>query len=206
MGRLDIKRFGYYVTIFILGTALNTYASRQSCIQTLNGESHTPAPKKQFSLGGMITRGILKIRYRIETKGLTEIARRGTDSTLFLFNHPAFIDPVIVTSTVNQYMNVRPLMDVAQTKGPIGPLVGGLAKQVRTILLPEPGQGIRSEVNIKRTLDDIVDALINKDNILLYPAGQLARGPLDDLSSKQAASYIIESYKARTGKDLRVVY
>lgn len=205
MGPLKSNRFSFWMSLLVLGVGLNSAASPEACIENLNRDTTTQSPKTQFSLGGMITRGILKLRYAIETKGLKDIASRGTESTLFLFNHPAFIDPVIVTSTVNKYMNVRPLMDAGQTKGPIGPIVGGLAKQVRTILLPEAGQGIRSEVNIKKTLDDIVEALINKDNILLYPAGQLARGPIDDLSSKEAASYIIQSYKARTGKDLRVV-
>jgi 1-acyl-sn-glycerol-3-phosphate acyltransferase len=44
-----------------------------------------------------LLRPLLSLRYRIEVTGLDEIRRRGCTGILFLPNHAALVDPVIIT-------------------------------------------------------------------------------------------------------------
>jgi 1-acyl-sn-glycerol-3-phosphate acyltransferase len=43
-----------------------------------------------------IVQGILALRYRIRVQGVSAVVQRGRRGILFLPNHPAMIDPVIV--------------------------------------------------------------------------------------------------------------
>lgn len=48
-------------------------------------------------LAGFV-RSVLWFRYRVRAAGLKEVLERGRTGILFLQNHPALIDPVVVTS------------------------------------------------------------------------------------------------------------
>ncbi|HWQ10265.1 MAG TPA: hypothetical protein VN436_14190, partial [Holophaga sp.] len=64
-----------------------------------------------------IARCALRLRYRIEVQGLEEVAAKGTTGILFLPNHPALVDPVIVLSELHRRFAPRSLAD----KDQIGP-------------------------------------------------------------------------------------
>ncbi len=181
-------------------------AAENRCVKAINQSGVEAPAKSEKSFFRAFIKNVLKIRYDIKVSGIEEVAAKGTKSTLFLFNHPGFVDPVIVNSVLAEDFQVRPVMDAGQLKkGALGKVIGSASEKVRTILMPEVGNGVRSKVNIKRALDEIVDGLIAGDNILLYPAGQLARSAREEIGSKSAVEYVLKAYKERTGQELRVV-
>jgi acyl-[acyl-carrier-protein]-phospholipid O-acyltransferase/long-chain-fatty-acid--[acyl-carrier-protein] ligase len=145
-----------------------------------------------------LTRGLLRLRYRIRVTGLDEVAARGTRGILFLPNHPALIDPVIVLSELHRRFQPRPLADKDQINLPV---VRTLAKLVRAFPMPDPvvyGQGSHAEVD--RAIADCIASLKRGENILMYPAGHILRRCTSDLAGNSAVETIL-----REAPEVRVV-
>ncbi len=135
-------------------------------------------------------RSLLSLRYRIEVKGLEAIKNDEGRALLFLPNHPALIDPVIVMSQLAARFHPRPLADADQVAR-IG--TRWIMKHVRPITVPDirtNGRGSRDR--IKEALNDVVDSLLAGDNILFYPAGHLKRGAKEDLAGNSGVEYLLE--------------
>ena len=92
---------------------------------------------------------LLRLRYRIRVEGLREIKRSLRDDRrpiLFLPNHQALIDPVIITSLLFNAFAPRPLADEQQTSHPF---FRWLMAQLRAIRIPDlntSGQQVREQV------------------------------------------------------------
>jgi len=89
---------------------------------------------------------LISLRYRVRIVGLNEIARRGTRGILFLANHPALIDPVIVMAWLQQRFAPRALADKDQIDRP---LVGWLARRIGVRPIPDMtkyGAAARDEI------------------------------------------------------------
>ena len=146
----------------------------------------------------LLARVILRLRYRITLKGATEIKKAGHSGILFLPNHPALIDPIIMVAHLHRYLAVRPLTAEDQLRHP---LVKALVGTVGVLPIPEMssiehGKADRVQLAIGRC----VEALRQGDNILLYPAGRLMREPVTDLGSASAVERILAQLP-----DVRVV-
>ena len=72
---------------------------------------------------------LLKLRYRIDVRGLDAIAARGTRGILFLPNHPALIDPVILIAILHRTFSPYILADRDRIDAPV---LRSLPVQVRT--------------------------------------------------------------------------
>ena len=59
----------------------------------------------------LLVKFALRIRYRITVRGLGEIKSRGNNGILFLSNHPALIDPIIMLSILHKDFAPRSLVD-----------------------------------------------------------------------------------------------
>ncbi|MBI4580465.1 MAG: AMP-binding protein [Planctomycetes bacterium] len=132
---------------------------------------------------------LLGLRYRVELRGVDEIARRGRTGILFLPNHPALIDPVIV---------------MAHLQGPFAP--GALADRdqvdrfavrwvtrrlgVRTIPdIRKYGIGVRPQV--EAAIRTAIDDLKRGANLILYPSGHAYRSRFEDLRGNSAVETIL---------------
>ena len=83
----------------------------------------------------------LRLRYRIKVTGIQAVAARGNRGILFLPNHPALIDPVIVLAHLHGKFGIRPLALEDQIDLPlIRKLAGCLGKTIVVCYL-EKGQG-----------------------------------------------------------------
>jgi len=96
----------------------------------------------QTVLRGMV-RFLLGLRYRVEVRGLEEVRARGTRKILFLPNHPALIDPLIVLAALHKDFRPRPLANAARTDLPV---IGWLARKVGTVLIPDLSAPGRAEM------------------------------------------------------------
>jgi len=149
-------------------------------------------------LFNLIARGALRLRYRIRAKGFRQIIAKGRSGILFLPNHPALVDPVIVLTELQSTFHPKSLADKDQIDLPI---VRWLARKTGVRPLPDVakyGEACKDEV--QRIIQDSIAELKAGQNLLLYPAGHLARGRYEDLGGASAVKTILEQLP-----DVRVV-
>ena len=140
---------------------------------------------------------LLRLRYRVIVKGLDAI-RPDHRPILFLPNHPALIDPVIVISRLYGRFQPRPLADESQVNRLVIRRIVGL---MRTIVIPDLAAGGRkNRLKVEAGLQAVIDGLNQGDNVLLYPSGRLMRGPMEDLGANSAVWQIVSQVQ-----DVRVV-
>ncbi len=133
---------------------------------------------------------MLSLRYSIKLKGLDKIESDGRP-ILFLANHPALIDPVIIMSRLYNRFQPRPLADETQMDKPVFRSIGQL---VGAIIIPDLTRGGRDKLSmVNHGIKQVVDGLQQGDNILLYPGGRLMCRPEEDLRANSAVQKIISS-------------
>ncbi|MEN6620477.1 MAG: MFS transporter [Smithella sp.] len=138
-----------------------------------------------------IVRFLLGLRYRIEIKGLSSINKEKRTGILFLPNHPALIDPVIMMSVIYPAFQPRPLADADQANAGSNRWI---IQFVRPITLPDLNKYGREEKNrIYEALREVADALRAGENVLLYPAGHLSRSAREDLAGNSAVEYLVQN-------------
>lgn len=141
-----------------------------------------------------IVRFLLALRYRIVVRGLERIAQRGTRGILFLPNHPALIDPLILMALLNKRFRPRALADQDQINRP---LIRPIGQHIGVIPLPDIklyGPDVRPEVEAAQQA--CRDALRRGENLLLYPAGHLYRTRHEDLRGNSAAHDLLHDVPA----------
>lgn len=142
---------------------------------------------KVFSLIGGCLRLLLSLRYRITATGLEAV--HGPGPILFMPNHPALIDPIIVYSLVARYAP-RPLADERQMEGPMGRLA---AKALHAVLIPDAMKdGAMARQGVAAGMQAVLDALRGGDNVLLYPAGRIYRSASESLGGNSGAALIMQ--------------
>jgi acyl-CoA synthetase (AMP-forming)/AMP-acid ligase II/1-acyl-sn-glycerol-3-phosphate acyltransferase/acyl carrier protein len=138
-----------------------------------------------------IVRTLLALRYRIDVRGLDAIAERGRRGIVFLPNHPALVDPIILMTLLNRRFRPRALADRDQISRPI---VRTVARWIGVIELPDIkiyGPAVRPEVDAARAA--IVAALRGGENVLLYPSGHIYRTRYEDLRGNSAAADLLDA-------------
>ncbi|THB76817.1 MAG: rhombosortase [Desulfobulbaceae bacterium] len=133
---------------------------------------------------------LLSLRYDIEISGLDEIEPDPTRGTIFLPNHPAYIDPVIVTTGLYEKFAPRPLSDADQVAKPI---VRQVMKVIRPIIIPDVtrnGRGVAAKV--RAGLQEVVKKLNEGEEIILYPSGKLYRSMYEELGRNSGVEYILK--------------
>lgn len=146
----------------------------------------------------LLARGILALRYRIRVKGAAAVRQRGTRGILFLPNHPALIDPVILIARLHGRFGVRPLALEDQIGAP---LVHAMANLIGVLRVPVPSELEQGSIKeVQHSIDLCIEALKQGENVLLYPAGRLMRQRLETLGGVSAAHRIIAELP-----DIRVV-
>lgn len=140
----------------------------------------------------IIVKLALFLRYRIHVQGLNEIIRNGTRGILFLPNHPALIDPVIMSSVLASPFRTRAVIDEKQVRSTI---LKHLQNTLRFFILPDMGiAGYAGHDLVIKQLNTCIEALKNGDNLLLYPAGRLYRSKLEKLRGNGGVARILSEY------------
>jgi long-chain-fatty-acid--[acyl-carrier-protein] ligase len=133
----------------------------------------------------------LALRYRIRPHGLKEILDRGHTGILFLPNHPALIDPVILTALLLIKFAPRPLGDRDQIDRFF---IRWFARRIGVRPIPDAARiGLGSAEQIRTMLAETIEGLKRGENALMYPAGRLTRTRLEDLGGNSAAELLLGS-------------
>jgi acyl-CoA synthetase (AMP-forming)/AMP-acid ligase II/1-acyl-sn-glycerol-3-phosphate acyltransferase/acyl carrier protein len=141
---------------------------------------------------------LLWLRYRVRITGLETIKKKGNSGILFLPNHPALIEPVILASYLYRPFRVRALADETQVNRF---LIRTLARRINVLTIPDLSKkGVKSAEQVRRVIDQCVDALTNGDNLILYPAGRIYRKNFEQIGANSAVERIISALP-----DVRVV-
>jgi long-chain-fatty-acid--[acyl-carrier-protein] ligase len=145
-----------------------------------------------------IAKLLLSLRYRIRIRGLDEVAARGTRGILFLPNHPALVDPIILVTHLRHPFRPRPLADEAQIN--YWP-VNWVARYVGIRGMKDVStHGAGAGRQIRQVINECRTGLAGGENILLYPSGHLYRSRLENLRGNSAAEELV-----RESPRLRVV-
>jgi long-chain-fatty-acid--[acyl-carrier-protein] ligase len=132
----------------------------------------------------------LRLRYRIRVQGLEPVAARGTRGILFLPNHPALIDPVIVISELYHAFKPASLADRDRISGPV---TGWIAHRFGALAMPDLGRyGEASRGEVERAIQDCARLLQAGGNLVLYPGGHLASSQLEQLGGNSAVETILK--------------
>ena len=122
-----------------------------------------------------IIRFILWTRYHVEYTGrelLTpeNLSKKG--GILFLPNHTAEVDPLIVGIKLWKEFEFRPLIVEWIIKLPV---IGGVMRLMRGVPIPDFEQkgSLNKAKNAEEAFNTIIEGLKLKDNFLLYPSGRL---------------------------------
>jgi acyl-CoA synthetase (AMP-forming)/AMP-acid ligase II/1-acyl-sn-glycerol-3-phosphate acyltransferase len=145
-----------------------------------------------------LARRLLSLRYRVTVKGKEEVARRGTGGILFLPNHPAIIDPVLVRVLLQAPFAPHVLADKDRISGRF---TAWAARVMKALPLPDPlvyGEAARGEV--EAALEGCATVLRGGGNLLLYPAGRIMRSRREELGAASAVETLL-----RRAPDARVV-
>lgn len=136
-----------------------------------------------------VVRFLLWLRYRIRIRGVREVAAKGARGILFLPNHPALVDPVILASRLYGPFRTRPLADRDQIDRP---LIRGLTRRIGVLPIPDLAKGGAAAADEVRTIVGLcVDALRRGDNLILYPSGRNQRTRLEDIGGNSAVETIL---------------
>jgi acyl carrier protein len=138
---------------------------------------------------GLVARGILALRYRVRIHGAPAGSQGGAPGMLFMPNHLALIDPVILLAHLHGKFGLRPLALANQVDVPVIRELAGLLGTLRVPVLSELDEG--SVKAVERSIDLCIQALRQGENVLLYPAGRLMRHRLETLGGVSAAHRII---------------
>ncbi|NMC62844.1 MAG: 1-acyl-sn-glycerol-3-phosphate acyltransferase, partial [SAR324 cluster bacterium] len=133
---------------------------------------------------------LLSLRYKVELKGIECL--KGKRGALILPNHPAEIDPVILTVAAWRYIKLRPLV---LEKYYFLKWVHAAMKLIQAIPVPdmdtEPGPNKRRRVF--RAMEQTINAIKAGENILLYPAGSVTKAGRERLGGSSGVYTILQS-------------
>ncbi|MBS0630044.1 MAG: AMP-binding protein [Verrucomicrobia bacterium] len=135
---------------------------------------------------------LFSLRYRIKIEGLEKVTQAKKKGILFLPNHPAEIDPVILWLILAPYFRPRPLVveEFFFQKGMrrVMDFIGAIPI-VTTISMNK-----WKELQIEKTKMKIIGQLSQGENCMIYPAGRLKRSPEEQI---RAAGLVYDLIKLK---------
>lgn len=142
-----------------------------------------------------LVRIFLATRYKIRVHSNLSSAK--LKSTLILPNHPAEIDPVIVSTRLWHLASPRPV--VLETVFNM-PVLRGIFRSLGAIPMPdmEQGSGFYKRKRIRKTLADVIDALKAGHNVLMYPSGRLSLDGREIIGGASGTYSVLQEMKSGT--------
>jgi long-chain-fatty-acid--[acyl-carrier-protein] ligase len=134
-------------------------------------------------------RTVLRLRYSTTLRGFDEAARRR--GWLILANHPAEMDPVLLSTITWQRFRMRSLVLDEFYRTSFGYPILRLS---RALPIPdlERERSRDAVATLRRRLDEAVAALRQGDNILLYPSGRLYREPREVIGNASGTHLLLK--------------
>jgi acyl-CoA synthetase (AMP-forming)/AMP-acid ligase II/1-acyl-sn-glycerol-3-phosphate acyltransferase/acyl carrier protein len=135
---------------------------------------------------------VLSLRYRIRAKGLDKILAKGRKGVLFLPNHPALIDPIIMMSVLKGLFAPRAIADQDEIDMFF---VRWMAKRAGIIPIPSISKyGQAGRKKVEEALAFGAQWMKDGGNMLLYPAGHLCKTRIEDLGGSSAVETLLGEF------------
>ncbi|MBT8362197.1 MAG: 1-acyl-sn-glycerol-3-phosphate acyltransferase [Deltaproteobacteria bacterium] len=135
-------------------------------------------------------RWVLSLRYCVEVVGLDRIEKIENQGTLFLPNHPALIDPLILMSILYAKFQPRSLSDEDQASKPV---VRQVMKLINPIIIPQTARnGRRYKQKVLQALQEVTGSLKRGEEIVVYPSGKLYHTNREILGTNSGIEYILK--------------
>jgi len=147
-----------------------------------------------LQLAAFFCRGILSLRYRVQAKGLDQLASiNPKKGVLFLSNHPALIDGFLLCVFLWSKYFTRPV--VAEYVANLV-ILRPLVKVSKTIGIPNLERVVNEEQirKVHDCLRTISEGLKKGESFLLYPAGRLRRSGKEVLGGASGVYRILQEY------------
>lgn len=133
---------------------------------------------------------LIWLRYKKCIDGLKEIKQKGKSGILFLPNHPALIDPVIMMTILYKDFAPVAIADELQIDRPV---IRWLSEFFGVKTIPNlEKRGLEYAGDRKKILEDIAHLLKNGSNILLYPAGHIKRSRFEKIGASSGVETILK--------------
>ncbi len=129
---------------------------------------------------------LLRFRYRISIKG-SEILQNNTP-TLFLPNHQALIDPVILLSHIYRFSTATPVVSEKYFNMPV---VKWYFKRMGAVSVSDLEAGSRDTQVLKSITGAVSEGFRHNHNIVIYPSGQIAGQGFEKIFNKKSAYSIV---------------
>ncbi len=147
--------------------------------------------------GSVITalgRCLLALRYRVRFRGMETVQNLDKDKggILFLPNHPALVDPMILTAHLYPRFQIHTLADQdrVSAKG-----ISWLTQRLNVMPMPDPAvHGASAIPEVERVIQRCIEGLKSGENWMLYPAGRIYRSRFEDLGGNSAVESILAQY------------
>jgi acyl-CoA synthetase (AMP-forming)/AMP-acid ligase II/1-acyl-sn-glycerol-3-phosphate acyltransferase/acyl carrier protein len=133
---------------------------------------------------------LLWLRYDITVRGFEELRPYDGRGILFLPNHPALVEPIIMMVTLFRRFRVGVLADRAQVDRPV---IAWLARRVNAKTIKDPGKERDARGQIERLLREVSDGLNRGESYVVYPAGRIYRQKLEDLGANSAVETLLRA-------------
>ncbi len=140
------------------------------------------------------------LRYEIKLSGLDKIAAKGRTGIVFLPNHPALIDPVMLYVYLQRRFAPRGFGDQDQVNRF---LIRFFAKRwgVRTIpSIATYGPAARAKV--EEVLDESIEGIKQGENFIIWPAGRLCHSYTESVGAAGQVIRLIRSARDTCKRDI----
>ncbi len=135
-------------------------------------------------------KALTNLRYRTKCPGAAEIAAKGKSGILFLPNHPALVDPLILRLHLHRPFDPYVLADRDRVGSP---LLRPILKLARIIVLPSPtAERQAGRAVVEETLELCASRLRSGANVVIYPAGRILRSRWESLRGNSAVWAILQ--------------
>src|SRR5947208_2539938 len=116
-----------------------------------------------------LSRCLLWLRYRIRVVGLEKIQGK-TGKTVIFPNHPGYVDPTILISTLWPYLKPRPTLYEDNFKGVLAP-IAWLLNAVKVPDLEQASEDAAAKAQL--AVKAVIEGLQRGENHILWPAGRI---------------------------------
>ena len=138
---------------------------------------------------------LLHLRYSVKVKGKHLLNKNNLDKNagiLFLPNHPAHIDPILLSIYLWPKFKLRPIVIeyIYRQSG-----INLLMKLVRALPMPNFDTSL-NEIKLrkaKETIENIIKGIKKKDSVLIYPAGRLKHTGKEIIGGSSATHTILKA-------------
>ena len=134
-------------------------------------------------------RPLLRLRYRIDSQGVASLPEGGKPGILFLATHPTLVDPFLLVAALHR--RFAPILVAGRDHAASAPL-RWLAKLLGARALPDPAaHGDRCREALNAEVMTLAAQLCSGRNLLMFPAGRLARQKTEDLADNSVVETIL---------------